>query len=372
MAQSPPVTGENPSNPLKTADFDFDLPPELIAQHPAPARDGSRLLVADRQTRSRSHRHFSDLPKFLRAGDVLVINNSRVIPARLRGQKIDGTAAVEILLVEPAADQTWWALLRPGKRLPAGTRIALSDRQGQPTVVTAEVLEKNDAGHARIRFKGTDNLLSDLDALGEMPLPPYIRREAFGQPQEDTERYQTVYADPMGSVAAPTAGLHFTESLLDQIRSQNIETHTVTLHVGLGTFAPIKADALEEHTMHTEQFTLPATTAEAINRAKAEGRRIVAVGTTTVRVLESVARTSLPLTATSGSTDIFIYPPRRFAIVDALITNFHLPQSTLLMLVSAFAAPGERGGREWMLETYTEAVREKYRFFSYGDAMLIT
>ena len=372
MAQSPTVSGENPSKPLKTADFDFDLPSELIAQHPVPTRDGSRLLVADRQKGERSHHEFSDLAKFLQAGDVLVMNNSRVIPARLRGQKIGGEAAAELLLVEPAEDQTWWSLIRPGKRLPPGTRIALADRHGQTTPLTAEVLEKNEAGHARVRFEGTDDLLDTLDTLGEMPLPPYIRREAFGQSAYDTERYQTVYADPAGSVAAPTAGLHFTESLLDQIRSLGVETHTVTLHVGLGTFAPVKAEALEEHAMHTERYTLPAATAKAINLAKAEGRRVIAVGTTTVRVLESVAEQSLPLSATSGSTAIFIYPPRPFAVVDALITNFHLPQSTLLMLVSAFAAPGSLAGREWMLETYAEAVREKYRFFSYGDAMLIT
>ena len=214
MAQSPSVSGENPSKPLKTADFDFDLPSELIAQHPAPTRDGSRLLVADRQKGERSHYEFSDLAKFLQAGDVLVMNNSRVIPARLRGQKIGGEAAAELLLVEPAEDQTWWSLIRPGKRLPPGTRIALADRHGQTTPLTAEVLEKNEAGHARVRFEGTDDLLDTLDTLGEMPLPPYIRREAFGQSADDTERYQTVYADPAGSVAAPTAGLHFTLSLI--------------------------------------------------------------------------------------------------------------------------------------------------------------
>ena len=372
MAQFPSVSGENPSKPLKTEDFNFDLPSELIAQHPAPTRDGSRLLVADRHTGTRSHQHFSDLPQFLRVGDVLVMNNSRVIPARLRGHKIGGEAAAELLLVEPAEDKTWWSLIRPGKRLPPGTRIAFVDRHGQPTPLTAEVLEKNDAGHARVRFDGTEDLLNALNSLGEMPLPPYIRREAFGQSADDTERYQTVYADPAGSVAAPTAGLHFTEPLLDQIRSLGVETHTVTLHVGLGTFAPVKAKALDEHAMHTERYTLPTATAEAINRAKAEGRRVIAVGTTTVRVLESVAKQSLPLTTTSGNTAIFIYPPRPFAVVDALITNFHLPQSTLLMLVSAFASPGALDGRKWMLETYAEAVREKYRFFSYGDAMLIT
>ena len=229
------------------------------------------------------------------------------------------------------------------------------------------MLEKNKEGHARLRFEGTENLLAELDALGEMPLPPYIRRNAHGHEQtsEDAERYQTVYANPAGSVAAPTAGLHFTEAMLEQLRAREVETHTVTLHVGLGTFAPVKADVLAEHRMHSERFTLPAETAAAINAAKAEGRRVIAVGTTTVRVLESVAANNLPLAATSDSTDIFIYPPRNFKVVDGLLTNFHLPQSTLLMLVSAFA------GCEPVLAAYDEAIREKYRFFSYGDAMLI-
>ena len=359
-------------NSLKIEDFSFDLPPQLIAQHPASTRDGSRLLVADRSTGKRAHHYFSDLPQFLEAGDVLVMNNSRVIPARLRGQKIGSEAAVELLLTEPAEDQTWWSLLRPGKRLPQGSSITLFDRHGQPTNITANVIEKNHQGHARVQFAGTNNLMSDLEALGEMPLPPYIHREPFAQKTEDIERYQTVYADPIGSIAAPTAGLHFTDVLLGQLREKGVETHILTLHVGLGTFAPVKVDELENHQMHTERFTLPAATSDAINRAKNEGRRVIAVGTTTVRVLESVAQSSPTLLETSGNTNIFIYPPRAFNIVDALITNFHLPQSTLLMLVSAFGAPKELHGRKWILATYAEAVREKYRFFSYGDAMLIT
>ena len=365
------MSTENQAKPLKTADFNFSLPPDLIAQKPAPARDGSRLLYIERAEEARAHHQFTDLPQFLRAGDVLVMNNSRVIPARLRGRKAVGGGAVEMLLTEPARDAAWWAMVRPGKRLPPKTQIELIDNQGRPTPFTAEVLEKNEEGHARLRFVGTEDFLAELEVLGEMPLPPYIRRTAHGQTTEDAERYQTVYANPAGSVAAPTAGLHFTEALLEQLRAREVETHTVTLHVGLGTFAPVKADALAEHRMHSERYTLPAETADAINAAKAEGRRVIAVGTTTVRVLESVAANHQPLAGTSGSTDIFIYPPRDFKVVDGLLTNFHLPQSTLLMLVSAFAAPGELSGRQWMLEAYAEAIREKYRFFSYGDAMLI-
>lgn len=359
-------------NSLKTTGFGFDLPPNLIAQHPTPIRDASRLLATNRATGDRTHHYFADLPQFLHAGDVLVLNNSRVISARLRGSKIDGTAAVEILLTEPFEDLIWRALVRPGKRLPPGTCIVLHNRNGQPTSLVVEVIEKNEEGHALLRFNGTKDVLAELDRLGEMPLPPYIRREAHNQSGEDIERYQTVYADPVGSIAAPTAGLHFTEELLDQLRAQDVEIHALTLHVGLGTFAPVKVDSLDEHHMHAEHYTLPLETVTAINTAKAEGRRVIAVGTTTVRVLESVAQTHKPLVATSSNTDIFIYPPCKFRIVDALITNFHLPQSTLLMLVSAFAAPGKLHGREWMLETYAEAIREKYRFFSYGDAMLIT
>ena len=362
------MTQKSPIDSLKTADFHYDLPPELIAQRPSPTRDGSRLLVANRATSESSHQHFSDLPKLLRAGDVLVLNNSRVIPARLRGQKKGGQAAVEILLTQPASKGTWWAMLRPGKRLPPGTRITLHNCTGQPTAIEAEVIEKNEQGHARLLFNGTENIMAQLDQLGELPLPPYIQRKPHRQTDEDTERYQTVYANPAGSIAAPTAGLHFTNALLDQLRAKEIQIHSLTLHVGLGTFAPVKAESVAEHQMHTENFSLPPETATAINTAKAEGRRVIAVGTTTVRVLESCG---LPLAATKGDTNIFIYPPREFAVVDALITNFHLPQSTLLMLISAFAAPGEMGGRERLLKMYAEAIREKYRFFSFGDAMFI-
>jgi len=367
----PRVSTENWDKPLKTADFNYSLPPDLIAQKPAQTRDGSRLLAVNRDKCALAHHQFTDLPQLLRAGDVLVMNNSRVIPARLRGRKSNGEAAVEMLLTNPDRDGTWWAMLRPGKRLPPKTQIEIFDNQGRPTPVTAEVLEKNEEGHARLRIEGTENLMAELDALGEMPLPPYIRREAHGQSSEDAERYQTIYANPAGSVAAPTAGLHFTESILDQLRAREVETHTVTLHVGPGTFAPIKADSVADHQMHSEHYTLPAETAAAINAAKAERRRVIAVGTTTVRVLESEATIHQPLAANSGSTDIFIYPPRVFNVVDGLLTNFHLPQSTLLMLVSAFAAPGQMSGCQWMLEAYNEAIREKYRFFSYGDAMLI-
>ena len=230
---------------LKTSDFSFDLPSELIAQHPAPTRDASRLLVADRSTNQRTHQYFRDLPQFLKEGDVLVMNNSRVIPARLRGQKIGGEAAVELLLTERSEDQTWWSLLRPGKRLPQGSRIALFDHHGQPSNLTAEIVEKNDDGHARVQFTGTNNLMTDLEILGEMPLPPYIQREPFAQETEDIERYQTVYASSIGSIAAPTAGLHFTEALIGQLQDKGVEIHYVTLHVGLGTFSPVKSDELD-------------------------------------------------------------------------------------------------------------------------------
>ena len=354
---------------LKTADFHYDLPHSQIAQHPASDRDGGRLLVVNREERSYSHHQFLEFGNFLQAGDVLVLNDSRVIPARLRGLKVGGSAAVELLLTEPAANSTWWAMLRPGKRFPVGTRILISDRDGSETEMTAEVLEKNNEGHRRLRFEGTENMLAALERIGEMPLPPYIRREAHGQSAEDFARYQTVYAEPAGSIAAPTAGLHFTESMLAQLTDAGVEVYRVTLHVGLGTFAPVKADDVAKHEMHTEKYSVPQSTADAVNTAKSEGRRVIAVGTTTVRVLESCG---LPMKSIQDKTDIFIYPPREFAVADGMVTNFHLPESTLLMLVSAFATPGELSGREWMLEIYAEAVRENYRFFSFGDAMFIT
>ncbi len=356
---------------MRTADFDYPLPPELIAQAPAPTRDGSRLLVLHRTDSRTEHRQFRELPDYLRAGDVLVLNNSRVLRARLRGHKPSTGGQVELLLVEEVAPNEWWTLLRPGKRVRVGAEIQLRTNGGVASLVRAVVLEKNDEGHCRVRFTGTPNLLDELETHGEIPLPPYIERAAG---TEDDARYQTVFAQPAGSVAAPTAGLHFTPALLDELRARGVQIHFITLHVGLGTFLPVKADNLADHVMHEERFELPADTADAINAAKREGRRVIAVGTTTVRVLESAAALStfnFQLSALQSRTRIFIHPPYEFRVVDALLTNFHLPQSTLLMLVSAFAAPGELRGRELMLATYAEAVRERYRFFSYGDAMLL-
>jgi len=354
-----------------TADFDFALPPELIAQTPAAARDGSRLLVLHRRDGRTEHRQFRDALDFLRAGDVLVLNNSRVLRARLRGHKPASGGQVELLLVEEAAPNEWWSLLPPCKRVRAGTEIHLVTNAGGASPVRAVVLEKNVEGHCRVRFTGTANILDELETHGEIPLPPYIERAAGA---EDDARYQTVFAQPAGSVAAPTAGLHFTPQLLNQLRARGVHIHFVTLHVGLGTFAPVKTENLADHIMHEERFELPTATADAVNAAKREGRRVIAIGTTTVRVLESAAALSTlnsQLSTLRSRTRIFIHPPFTFRVVDTLLTNFHLPQSTLLMLVSAFAAPGELRGRELMLATYAEAVRERYRFFSYGDAMLI-
>jgi S-adenosylmethionine:tRNA ribosyltransferase-isomerase len=360
---------------MRTADFDFELPPELIAQMPASQRDASRLLVLHRTSGKTEHRRFRDILEFLRAGDVLVLNNSRVIPARLRGANAKTGGKFELLLLEENSVNEWWAMLRPAKRALTGTQIILS-RNGKPTAVHATVLDKNDEGHRRLLFTGTKNILESLETIGEIPLPPYIRRAASAPESDlaclDRERYQTVFAQSAGSVAAPTAGLHFTESLLNEIRARGVEVRFVTLHVGLGTFASVKAETLSAHTMHEERFELSEETAGAIDAAKREGRRIIAVGTTTVRVLESVAAEhGDKLVAGHGRTRIFIYPPRDFKIVDALLTNFHLPCTTLLMLVSAFAAPRETRGRDMVLSAYAEAVNERYRFFSYGDAMLL-
>jgi S-adenosylmethionine:tRNA ribosyltransferase-isomerase len=357
---------------VRTADFDYPLPPELIAQHPAPVRDQSRLLVLHRATGGVEHRRFRDLPGLLRAGDVLVFNDSKVVPARLRGVKAGSGGEIEILLLEENAPKDWWVMLRPGKRVRAGTEIHFPIPRAGLGPVSAVVREKNAEGHCRLEFHGVADLPALLAERGEVPLPPYIERTAGASQPQDRERYQTVYARVAGSVAAPTAGLHFTEALLAEIRALGVETHFVTLHVGLGTFAPVKAANVADHVMHEERFTLPAATADAVNRARQEGRRVIAVGTTSVRVLESVAaQHEGRLAATSGRTRIFIHPPFRFRVVDALLTNFHLPQSTLLMLVSAFAAPGVTRGREMVLSAYAEAVRERYRFFSYGDAMFI-
>ncbi len=318
------------------------------------------------------HRRFSDLPDYLHPGDVLVLNDSRVIPARLRGCNARSGGEFELLLLEENAPNDWWVLLRPGRRARVGTEIILRTLSGEPAGARARVVEVNTEGHRRLVFQGLPNILHALDNLGEVPLPPYIERAAPNLRPEDKERYQTVFARVDGAVAAPTAGLHFTEPLLDQVRGMGVTVCHVTLHVGLGTFAPVKAERLETHVMHEERFSITGETADLVNRAKAEKRRVMAVGTTVVRVLEAaVARADGRIQAGAGRTRLFVHPPWRFQVVDGLVTNFHLPCSTLLMLVSAFAAPGETRGRDRILAAYAEAIRERYRFFSYGDAMLI-
>jgi len=356
---------------MRTADFHFELPPELIAQQPATRRDGSRLLVLQRKTGEIAHRQFPDLLEFLKAGDVLVLNNSRVIPARLHGVNEKTGGKYEILLLEENAPNDWWAMMRPGKRAPIGTQIQLQEKNGGASKIIAAVTDVNAEGQRRLQFSGTPNLLDELAALGELPLPPYIERH--GELPEDKERYQTVYAQPAGSVAAPTAGLHFTPELLEKIRARGVKICFVTLHVGAGTFFSVRTENLADHQMHTERLEVGEETVLAVNEAKKSGHRVIAVGTTATRTLETVARKNGgKLNFYAGKTDIFIFPPAAFQIVDVLLTNFHLPESTLLMLVSAFAAPGEKnGGRELILKTYAEAIRERYRFFSYGDAMLI-
>jgi S-adenosylmethionine:tRNA ribosyltransferase-isomerase len=355
---------------MRTADFDFVLPPELIAQRPAPKRDQSGLLVLHRADGRVERRQFSDLLEYFRAGDVLVLNNSRVIPARLRGANAKSGGKFEMLLLEENAPNDWWVMLRPGKNAKIGTRIVLHDPRGEPTKIFATVAEVNDEGHRRLKFSGTPDIGNELDSLGEIPLPPYIERTK--QLPEDKERYQTVFARPPGSVAAPTAGLHFTDELLEKIQARGVKIRFVTLHVGLGTFQPIKVGTLTEHKMHEERFEVGEETVLTVNEAKKFGHRVIAVGTTSIRALESVAaRNAGKINVYKGTTNIFIFPPFRFQVVDALLTNFHLPRSTLLMLVSAFAAPGETRGREMVLAAYAEAIRERYRFFSYGDAMLV-
>jgi S-adenosylmethionine:tRNA ribosyltransferase-isomerase len=356
---------------VRTADFNFDLPPGLIAQHPAPQRDESRLLVLHRANGNIEHRRFRDLAGVFRAGDVLVLNNSRVIPARLRGANARTGGKFEILLLEEKATNDWWVMLRPGKSARVGTQIVFHGNR-QITRIRATVVEVNDEGHRRLQFSDTPDISHELDRLGEVPLPPYITRANPDEMGEDKEHYQTIYARTDGSVAAPTAGLHFTGKLLDEIRARGVTICFVTLHIGPGTFAPVKTETLAAHKMHEERFELGEETAHAVNEAKSTGRRVFAVGTTTVRVLESIAaKNNGKLNVYKGRTHIFIYPPFQFQIVDALLTNFHLPCSTLLMLVSAFAAPGETRGREMVLSAYAGAIRKRYRFFSYGDAMLI-
>jgi S-adenosylmethionine:tRNA ribosyltransferase-isomerase len=355
---------------LLTADFEMEIPPDLIAARPAGVRDRSRLLVAHRDSQTIEHKQFPELLDHLRTGDVLVLNDSRVIPARLRGRNLEITGAFEILLLEETETNVWWVMLRPGRRARPGTRIEIANLRHQPSGITATVEEINAAGHRRVRFSGVRNIFTELDSLGEVPLPPYIGRD--GTEPLDRERYQTVYAREPGSVAAPTAGLHFTEALLDRIRARGVRVCFVTLHVGAGTFAPVKTDLVAEHRMHRERFEVPSETARLIAEGKAAGARIVAAGTTTLRVLESMAAANGGrVVPGGGTTSIFIYPPYEFRIADALLTNFHLTRSTLLMLVCAFAAPGKTGGREFIFRAYQEAIDRRYRFFSYGDAMLL-
>ena len=355
---------------VRTADFDFELPFDLIAQYPAPQRDESRLLILHRPKGNVEHRNFRDFPGFLRAGDVLVLNNSRVIPARLRGTNARTGGQFELLLLEENSLNDWWTMLRPGKRARPGTQVLCQAPDGTATAVRATVVDTNRAGHRRLVFTGVADISDALARLGEVPLPPYIQRN--GPNAEDRQRYQTVYAQDAGSVAAPTAGLHFTPETLEDIRARGVAVCFVTLHIGPGTFQPVKTETLVAHKMHEERFELNAETVRIVNQAKASGRRVCAVGTTTVRVLESVAaQHGGKLAKTAGKTGIFIHPPFSFQVVDVLLTNFHLPRSTLLMLVSAFAAPGETHGRDMVLAAYAEGIRESYRFFSYGDAMLL-
>lgn len=357
---------------MRTADFSYQLPGELIAQHPLEDRDGSRLMVINRQTGSWEHRHFKDLVSLLPEGAILVLNNSKVIPARLRAVNPETGGGFELLLLEQVAVNDWWAMVRPGKRAPVGRELRLRGPDQEATSIRVIVTDVNEEGHRRIRVEGCANLLDLLDTLGEMPLPPYIERAQGNRSPVDTTRYQTVYAGPPGSVAAPTAGLHFTPSILSAIRNRGINIHTVTLHVGAGTFTPVKAERVEEHRMHGENFELSEATAEAVNQARREKRPVIAAGTTSLRVLESAQRSPEGFLIPGRSkTHLFAYPPFHFNAVDGLVTNFHLPESTLLMLICAFASPGATSGRDLMLRAYAEAVRERYRFFSYGDAMFI-
>ena len=347
---------------LRTGDFDYHLPPELIAQTPAEPRDSSRLLALHRHRPDGGieHRRFGDLTDYLRPGDLMVFNRSRVIPARLHGTETRSGATVEVMLVRRLEPGIWQALGRPGRRLRAGAEVIIAPHTpdaGRADGVRVEILETHENGLRTVRLSRED----ELDHLGELPLPPYIK-----ETPDDPERYQTVYADAPGSVAAPTAGLHFTDGMLESIRSLGVQTAWVTLHVGLDTFRPVHGEDIGEHKIHTEWFDLPQDTADAINRARSDGNRIIAVGTTTVRTLEHVARGSNgDIAATFGDADLFILPGHQFRLVDAMLTNFHLPRSTLLMLVSAFA------GRERILAAYREAIERKYRFYSFGDAMLI-
>ena len=339
---------------MKVTDFDYDLPKELIAQTPIEKRDESRLMVLDRSKETIEHRRFKDIVEYLKPGDVLVRNNTKVIPARLYGRKETG-AHVEFLLLNNIEGDIWECIVRPGNKLHVGAKVSFGDG-----LLKAEVLETMEGGTRKVKFSYDGIFNEILDKIGLMPLPPYIH-EAL----KDNDRYQTVYAKYEGSAAAPTAGLHFTEELLQKLQDMGVEIANVTLHVGIGTFRPVKEENVEEHKMHTEHFYIKKEDAEKINNAKKEGRRVIAVGTTSCRVLETIADENGLVKETEADTGIFIYPGYKFKCLDGLITNFHLPQSTLLMLVSALA------GKDYIMRAYKEAVKEKYRFFSFGDAMFI-
>ena len=340
---------------MKTSDFYFDLPQELIAQTPLERRDGSRLLTLDKSTGETRHLHFYDLPSLLRPGDCLVLNDSRVLPARLIGKRAGG-GACEVLLLIDRGDKVWECLVRPGKKLRPGAKITFGENE-----LSAEVVGEVEGGNRLVRFDYQGIFLETLERLGKMPLPPYIKAEL-----EDGERYQTVYSKVVGSAAAPTVGLHFTPALLEQLGGMGVKLCYVTLHVGLGTFRPVKAENLDEHEMHSEYCVIPQETADVVNETRRQGGRVICVGTTSCRTIESWSGEDGTLKASAGWTNIFIYPGYRFKALDGLITNFHLPESTLIMLVSALA------GRERVLAAYEEAVRERYRFFSFGDAMFIS
>jgi S-adenosylmethionine:tRNA ribosyltransferase-isomerase len=356
---------------VRVSDFHFDLPPDLIAQHPPAERDAARMLTVDRATGRFEDRNFIDLPDLLQEGDLLILNNSRVIPARLFARRTGlrtqrkspaPTGQIEVLLTQPLGGDLWRALVKPGKKVQVGERLVFGADE-----LRAQVLEAGDFGERTLSFASSPDFFATLERIGHMPLPPYIHRS---DSSEDRSRYQTVFSDieQKGSAAAPTAGLHFTPEILNKIRDKSVQVEQITLHVGLGTFQPLRVENLSEIHLHEEPYTLPVRTAEAINQAKAEGRRVVAVGTTTVRTLEHCASLSpgQPLLPHTGTTSIFLSPGYQFQVVDALLTNFHLPQSTLLMLVSAFA------GREHVLAAYRHAVASRYRFFSYGDCMFLS
>ena len=341
---------------MKKSDFYYDLPESLIAQHPVEPRNASRMLCVDRNTGGLQHRHFYDLAEYLNPGDLLVLNDSRVLPARLYGEKEGTGSFVGFLLLSQRGDKVWEIICRPGKKCKPGARFSFGGGR-----LKAEVLEVLEDGNRVVQFECEGNFYTALDDVGQMPLPPYITEKL-----QDKERYQTVYSRELGSAAAPTAGLHFTKDMLSDLESRGIRIAYVTLHVGLGTFRPVKEDDILQHHMHTEHFVLPQETADLINRTKAEGGRVISVGTTSCRTLESAAqRCGDTLTACEGDTDIFIYPGYRFRVIDGLITNFHLPESTLIMLVSAFM------GYWNTMYAYRTAVQEQYRFFSFGDCMLI-